>query len=388
MTSEFKSFGAVRAVVSPATVQVLAANAAEADRSGAFPWAGIRAVHGNGLLEATVHPRFGGAGGSLLTVAHILADLGRGDPSVALISAMTLFTHLAQANNNLWPDGLYRQLLAQARTRPVLLNAARVEPDLGSPARGGLPITRARRTRDGWAISGHKRFVTGAAGLTHFLVWAQTDETPVRVGTLVVAAETPGITVIDNWDSLGMRATGSHDVLFDEVEVPQTHVLGLTDADRAEQDNRAGAASNLALAAIYLGVAEAAQDSFARFAHDRVPANLGRPIAETERFITLAGEIDLLVQGARQIIFDALEHHADTPEALIRARVLAGRQLHAAVGLAVRALGNPGLGGALGLERHFRNIQTVLVHAPQEDILIGILGRAAFGRHQAGCRGA
>ncbi|HEY0275230.1 MAG TPA: acyl-CoA dehydrogenase family protein, partial [Paenirhodobacter sp.] len=340
MTSEFKSFGAARAIVSTATVQALAAAAVEADRTGAFPRAGIRAVHDSGLLEATVHPRFGGAGGSLLTVAHILAELGRGDPSVALISAMTLFTHLRQASTGIWPEALYRGLLAQAKTRPVLLNAARVEPDLGSPARGGLPATRARRTQDGWAITGHKRFVTGAAGLTHFLVWAHTDETPVRVGTFVVPAETPGITVVDNWDSLGMRATGSHDVLFDEVEVPAGDVIALTDAGAASQDNRAGAAQHLALTAIYLGVAEAAQDTFARFAHDRVPANLGRPIAETDRFITLAGEIDLLIQGARQIIFDTLEHHPAAPEALIRARILAGRQIHQAVGIAVRALGN------------------------------------------------
>jgi hypothetical protein len=46
----------------------------------------------------------------------------------------------------------------------------------------------------------------------------------------------------------------------------------------------------------------------------------------------------------------------------------------------VRSLGNPGLGGDLGLERHFRDIQAVLVHAPQEDTCISILGRAAFDR--------
>jgi alkylation response protein AidB-like acyl-CoA dehydrogenase len=365
-----------------AAMRVLAEAAPDADRSGQFPWTGIGAVHRAGLLESTVATRYGGAGGTLSSAAHILATLGRGDPSVALISAMTIFTHLGQAAKSHWPDGLYRRLLAEARQRPLLLNAARVEPELGSPARGGLPATKARRTANGWSISGRKRFVTGAHGLTHFLVWAHTDEAQPRVGTFVVPNGLPGIKIIENWQSLGMRATGSHDVEYTEVEIPAENVLELVDPSVAQQDNRAHAAGTLALTAIYLGAAEAAQEVFIRFAHERVPANLGHPIARTERFITLSGEIDLLISGARQIIFGALESNLDDAERLIRARLLAGRQIREAVQIAVRGIGNPGLNADLGLERHFRDIQSVLVHAPQEDTAVAILGRAAFGKWQ------
>jgi len=363
-----------------ATARVLAEAAPEADRTGQFPWTGIRAVYESGLLESTVAVRYGGAGANLADTAHILAALGRGDPSVALISAMTIFNHLGQAGKNHWPEDLYIRLLAEGKQRPLLLNAARVEPELGSPARGGLPATRARRTANGWSITGRKRFVTGAHGLTHFLVWAHTDETPTRVGTFVVPNGLPGIRVIENWSSLGMRATGSHDVEYTDVEIPAEDVLDLTDATVAQQDNRAHAALTLALTALYLGVAEAAQAAFIRFAHERVPTNLGHPIARTERFVTLSGEIDLLVSGARQIIFGALEAGQTDAEKFIRARLIAGRQLREAVQIAVRGIGNPGLSADLGLERHFRDIQSVLVHAPQEDVSISILGRAAFDR--------
>ncbi|CAN7649210.1 acyl-CoA dehydrogenase family protein [Pararhizobium sp. LjRoot238] len=363
-----------------ATARVLADAAPDADRTGQFPWVGIRAVHESGLLESTVATRHGGDGATLYDAATILAALGRGDPSVALISAMTIFTHLGQAGKNHWPEDLYKRLLAEGKQRPLLLNAARVEPELGSPARGGLPATLARRTANGWSITGRKRFVTGAHGLTHFLVWAHTDETPSRVGTFVVPNGLPGISVIENWNSLGMRATGSHDVDYTDVEIPAENVLELVDPSVAQQDNRAHAAITLALTAIYLGVAEAAQEAFTRFAHERVPANLGYPIARTERFVALSGEIDLLVSGARQIIFDALGAGQGDAERHIRARLIAGRQLRDAVQIAVRSIGNPGLGADLGLERHFRDIQAVLVHAPQEDTSISILGRAAFDR--------
>jgi alkylation response protein AidB-like acyl-CoA dehydrogenase len=358
----------------------LADAAPDADQTGQFPWTGINAVHRAGLLESTVATRYGGKGGTLADAAHILAALGRGDPSVALISAMTIFNHLGQATKNHWPEDLYRRLLAEAKHRPLLLNAARVEPELGSPARGGLPATRARRTANGWSITGCTRFVTGAYGLTHFLVWAHTDETPSRVGTFVVENGLPGIKVIENWKSLGMRATGSHDVDYTEVEIPAENVLDLVDPSVAQQDNRAHAAINLALTALYLGAAEAAQKTFIRFAHERVPANLGHPIARTERFVTLSGEIDLLVSGARQLIFDTLEGNTGEAEPLIRARLLAGRQIREAVEIAVRGIGNPGLNADLGLERHFRDVQSVLVHAPQEDTSISMLGRAAFTR--------
>jgi len=55
-------------------------------------------------------------------------------------------------------------VLAESAEHPTLLNAVRVEPELGSPARGGLPATRARRMPTGWSITGHKRFATAPKG--------------------------------------------------------------------------------------------------------------------------------------------------------------------------------------------------------------------------------
>lgn len=366
--------------VPPQILARIAAAAPGADRTGSFPTEGIQAVQDAGLLQATVARRYGGPGGTTDDLVSIISQIGGADPSVALIVTMTLATHLAQADRSHWPEDYYRHVVEEGRTRPILLNAARVEPDLGSPSRGGLPQTKARRTATGWAISGTKRFVTGSEGLTHHLVWASTDETPTRVGTFIVPAETPGITIVKNWDSMGMRATSSHDVIYDAVTVPADHVLDLVEAGKGLQDNLGFAVLNLGLTSIYIGVGEAAALAFARFAHDRVPANLGRPIAETERIITIAGEIDLLVSTARTFLFDALAHHRDDALHLMRVRQIVGRQLKEGVGLAVKALGNPGLSADLGLERHYRNIHAVLIHAPQEDTVLTTLGRAAFAR--------
>ncbi|MCX4759583.1 acyl-CoA/acyl-ACP dehydrogenase [Streptomyces sp. NBC_01275] len=358
--------------------------AASHDRSGAFPAESLRIAHEAGLLTATLGQRYGGPGGGVEESARILHTLGRLDPSVALIAAMTLGAHARQAAQPHWPEALYARVVKESLARPVLVNHARVEPDLGSPARGGLPATRARRTADGWAVSGTKRFVTGAEGLDWFLVWATTDEPEPRVGTFLAPGDSPGIEVTGRWDQLGLRASGSHDVTFRDVEVAYEDVIGLGPyGPAAEQDNRAGASLHLPLAALYLGVARAAQESFHAFAHARVPANLGHPVACTERFRRTAGEIEVLLAGAEQLVFggaarvDARDP-AYSPEQALGARVLADRHGVRAVELAVRLLGNPGLARGNPLERHWRDIQCAPVHAPQEDVSLLAIGTKAL----------
>ena len=160
----------------PEVTAALAARAEAHDRAGSFPGDGIAAVHAAGLLTATVSERYGRPGAGLAQTVAILHALGRGDPSVALITAMTLFQHAAQARQETWPARLYAEVITESGERPVLINALRVEPELGTPARGGLPATTARRGPAGWSLTGRKIFSTGAAGLRWMAVWARTDE--------------------------------------------------------------------------------------------------------------------------------------------------------------------------------------------------------------------
>ena len=204
----------------PGVTAALAVRAEEHDRAGSFPADGIAAVHAAGLLTATVAERYGGPGAGLAHTVAILRALGRGDPSVALITAMTLFQHAAQAKEETWPGALYAEALAESARRPVLINALRVEPELGTPARGGLPATTARRVPGGWSLTGRKIFSTGAVGLRWMVVWASTDESPARVGSFLVRSDSPGITIEPTWDHLGLRASRSDDVILAGTTVP------------------------------------------------------------------------------------------------------------------------------------------------------------------------
>jgi alkylation response protein AidB-like acyl-CoA dehydrogenase len=360
----------------------LAKRAEEHDRSAAFPADGIAEVHAAGLLTATVAPQYGGPGAGLGDTVTILRALGRGDPAVALISAMTLFAHALQAIEPSWPDALYRDALAESAQRPVLINALRVEPELGTPARGGLPATTARRTNDGWSLTGRKIFSTGAEGLTWMNVWARTEDEPARVGGFLVRATSPGIAIERTWDHLGLRASRSDDVIFTGTPVPYEATTGLAEPAPGQGSPVFMAWNALALTALYLGVADAARDWLLQFLAERTPASLGRPLATLPRFQTAAGEIEAaLISAGTLVTALAARVDAGDQDAIAQAgvaKLTATRAAIAAVEQAVALVGNNGLTRHHPLERHLRDILCARVHTPQDDSTLTATGRAAL----------
>jgi alkylation response protein AidB-like acyl-CoA dehydrogenase len=360
----------------------LAANAERNDRTADFPADGIGVVHQAGLLTATVARRYGGPGAGLADTARILGALGRGDPSVALISAMTLFTHAAQAAAPTWPEDVYRAALAESVTDPVLINALRVEPELGTPARGGLPKTVAAGDEDaGWSVTGKKIFSTGAEGLRYLAVWARTDEAEPRAGSFLVRNDAPGISIERTWDHLGLRASRSDDVTFDATPA----VAAILDA---RPDTSLMAWNSLGLSGLYLGVASAARDWLLKFLSERTPASLGAPLATLPRFQQAVGEIEAVLGSAAELV-DAVARRVDDGDeaALTRApsvKLIATRAAIGSVEQALALTGNNGLSRKNPLERHYRDVLCSRVHTPQDDSIALAAGRAALDRWQTG----
>ena len=369
----------------------IAETAAEHDRSGAVPVAGLRVAHEAGLLTATVGRQFGGPGLGLVDTARILVALGEGDASVALLAANNLATHQAQAAAEHWPSAYYADLLDRGTRGPALANAIRAEPELGAPARGGLPTTAITRTADGWSLSGRKAYATGGTALAYHVVWAvvrdETGETDhPRVGHVIVPADLPGISWIETWDHLGLRASNTHDVVYDDVRLPLDAFVEIPRGPGGGYRDPAAAASlgSFGHPALYIGVARAARTAFVEYALNRVPTALGRPIATTERIQTVAGEIDAQIAQAETLLYGALLR-AETGDQdhlpqLSLLKVQIGRSVIAATQAAVAALGNPGLTRTLPFERLLRDALCVRVHPPQEDVALVAAGRRLLGQ--------
>ncbi len=367
----------------------LARNAERYDRSGDFPWDSIQIVHDAGLLTYGISPELGGALEPTITdTARIMQALGRGDASVALIAAMTIAQHLIHAGTGVFPEELYARIVADSAQAPVLMNAIRAEPELGAPARGGLPKTKVRRSENGWIVSGHKAYGTGSEGLAYHLVWAATEDEEPLQGHVIVPGDDPGIEIIKTWDHLGMRATSTHDVVYHDIEVPLENFTGepmvpgsLTGGGNRRQGNLV--AIGVAVTSLYVGVARAAQEFFNQFAHERVPAALGKPIATTERIQSIAGEIDALLFGAEEVLY-SVARRADAGEKAAFGqtpfvKLIATRNAVSAVQTAVAAIGNPALTKHNPIERHLRDVLCCRIHPPQDDMALIFLGKQALG---------
>jgi len=363
-----------------------AATAGSFDRSAEFPAANFDILAEEGLVGLTVSPHLGGGGAGWAESLRVLGAVARGEPSTALILFMTYGYHAQPTRAQSWPTHIYETLARQAVAGGGLIGGLRVEPELGTPVRGGLPKTVARRTASGWAISGSKIYSTGSTGLSWFAVWARTDEPEPRVGTFLVAADSPGVTIVPAWDHLGMRATVSHEVVFDATPTPADHAVDIRKpADWAPKpgDTALGFWNALAISTIYDGVAWSARDWLRDYLKGRVPTNLGASLATLPRVQEKFGEIDALLQVNRTLIETAAARaDAGDPPSAVEAnsiKFVATSNAIRAVEIGLELTGNPGLSRNNPLERHYRDVLCSRIHSPQNDTILVAAGRAAFG---------
>src|SRR4051812_16792971 len=204
----------------------LAARAAEHDLEGPYPFAAIAQLKAAGYFAAPVPVELGGLG---VSSAHDLvvasSRLARADASVAIGVNMHLIAVLnmerrrqvaVAAGEERRARG-FAASLEQIAHDGIVLAAAISEPgqDLTRPA------TLATRTESGWRIEGHKTFCTMSPAATHVYVSVTTTDGDGRdrYAYATVPINAPGIVVHDDWDALGMRASGSNSITFDGVDL-------------------------------------------------------------------------------------------------------------------------------------------------------------------------
>jgi alkylation response protein AidB-like acyl-CoA dehydrogenase len=361
-----------------------AERAAAHDRDASFPFQNFEDLSKAGLLSLTVPAALGGAGAGARETVRVLGIIGKADPSTALVLSMHYIQHLVMARSTRWPGRLSRKLARESVEGIALINALRVEPELGSPARGGLPATIARRTDTGWRLSGRKIYSTGAPILKWYAVWAKTDEAETRVGLFLVPAGLPGTRIEETWNHLGLRASGSHDVIFEDVVFPLDYEIDVRKPEEWQAPDPTQATVHaIFVAAIYDGVARAARDWLIKFLQQRAPANLGAPLATLPRAQEILGGIEArLSVNARLINSFAADFDDGFQLEPIESNIIkltVTNNAVAAVEDALSLTSNHGLSRTNPLERHYRDVLCGRVHTPQDDATRISSGRLALG---------
>ena len=370
-------------VTAAALAREFAETAAEYDRTAAFPFANIERLRETDLAALVVPREFGGRGGGLARANRVVNAIARGEASTGLVLAQQYLFHGTLRLNPHFSPAMKERVFRSAVEAGGFVNSLRVEPELGTPIRGGLPGTVARRTATGWSLNGRKIYSTGSPVLAWNAIWARTDEAEPRVGVFLVPGGAPGLTIEETWRQLGMRASGSHDVVLDNVEVPFDHAGDLRTPDAvAAPDATQTAWVAVLFSTVYDGAARAGRDWFVKFLRERAPTNLGAPLATLPRMQTAVGEIDSALYASRVLLASIAERvdRGETPhpqESLYVKHNVTKNALDS-VSKAMELSGNPGLAQANALERHYRDVLCARVHSPQNDSIFLGGGRLAL----------
>ncbi|NRQ31671.1 acyl-CoA/acyl-ACP dehydrogenase [Nonomuraea sp. NN258] len=291
---------ALRSLILP-HLNTIRASAFENDRRGAFPGEIFAALRKDGVLGATVPADLGGLGVECMhDVAFALRLVAEADASTALALHMQLSRGLTLGYE--WRRGpAVARALSERLLRAMAAGEAVVPTGVKDIPKGGVVTELRRAGTGGWLLTGGKTLVSLSPAATHFAVYAKAHvpDGPARSAMAVLTRDRPGLTVLDNWDGLGMRASGTVDLLFDDCAIPEEDVIlrGVHGA----QDNAMLAGqtvSSVTMLGIYYGIAHAARDIAVDTLLKRGSA---KPAART-----LVAEIDVKLHTLRSSVGAAL----------------------------------------------------------------------------------
>jgi alkylation response protein AidB-like acyl-CoA dehydrogenase len=353
--------------------KIFAARAEEYDETDGFVAENYELLRSSGLIEAAVPRELGGAGAEIDELARMLRTIARYCSSTAL--AFSMHTHQVAVPAWRWRHQNLKAaepLLKRVATeRLILLSSG------GSDWIAGSGI--AELVDGGYKITARKVF-TSAAPAGDLLVTGavlQSEGEPPTVLHFAIPMNSPHVKVMNNWKTLGMRGTGSHDVVIEGHVVPEAAVVLKRKAGEWHPMFQIIATIAFPLVyAVYLGVAEAARDIAVGLAKKRRPDH---------HVIDLIGKLETSLLGA------SLAHESmlaavrkNSPGAQSINEVMMGRNLlarHAieAVEFAMEAAGGAGFYRAQGLERRFRDIQGARYHPLQPGPQALYAGSMALG---------
>lgn len=358
----------------------IATRADEADRQGKLPLEDVQALRESGYLAFSVPTEYGGAGLTLAECVAAQLELAQGSGSTAIVAAMPVHLFGNARETRPWPEQHFERFCRAIVEEGALFNSIASEPVLGSPSRGGRFHTHAVPHADGWCVNGHKNWSTGGRHLTHLLVGLTVED---DTGVMLVQNNQPGVEWVETWgDSLSLRASDSHDVYFKDVIVPHDALIV---RGKGEKQRSPNPWFPMMMAATYLGVALGAREVVIRYALERVPTALGRPIATLPAIQRQIGEIDLLLQSARTFLLAvAQEWRGDEDSrAALYPRIVAAKHLATEAAISatekvMRVAGGSAIAHTLPFERYFRDTRAGISHPPSGDTALEIVGQQAI----------
>lgn len=352
--------------------QQFAASEAIADAEDLFVADNIAQLKASGFTAAGVPSELGGGGASFTDLCAALRILGRYSSSTAL--AFSMHTHQVMVPTWRWhhQQAPVEGLLKRVVTEQLILVSSGGSDWLQSAG-------QAVKVEGGFLVTARKVFASGAPAGNLLMTSAVYDdpENGATVLHFAVPLNAPGVAIEPTWQALGMRGTGSHDVVLSDVFIPDAGV-----ALRREQGKWHFIFHLISMIAIplvysvYVGVAEAARDRVIQLARKR---------PKEEHLCYLVGGLDNELMAARlalqHMISTAVVSHPsfETTNQIMTGRTLVAKAVLNVADLAMEIAGGSAFYRKLGLEKLFRDVQGVRYHPLREEAQRKLSSQLALG---------
>lgn len=274
---------------------------AEIDESGRFPTEIYEKMFEMGLHCMGIPEQYGGGGLDLLTVLMMIEEMSKVDAGMADTIAGT---ELGLNSVLIAGNDAQKQMVADIVIPGAHAAFCLTEADAGSDA--AAVRTTAVKDGDEYVINGSKCFITngGVAGV--YVVFAKTDKTKGTKGisAFIVERDRPGVSVGKEENKMGIRASNTCEVVFEDVRIPADHLLG-EEGKGFKYAMQTLDEGRLACAAMSIGVAQRALDEAVAYAKTRV--TFGQPIADFQAIRFMLADMDMKIEASRQLMVHAAQ---------------------------------------------------------------------------------
>jgi butyryl-CoA dehydrogenase len=273
------------------------------DRSGEFPWDIVKVFAQSDLFGLSIEPEYGGMGGGVMETVIAVEELSRVCGGISLALAATgLGTYPILLCGSEEQKKKYLPRIASGNS---LAAFGLTEASAGSDA-GGIRTTAVKQG-DGYVLNGTKQWITNGGEAQIYTVIAMTDRSKGARGAsaFIVEKDTPGFTFGKKEDKMGIRASATRELVFQDCRVPAENLIaregmGFLVAMKTLDKSRPGVAAQA------LGIAAGALDEAVRYSRER--RQFGKPICGFQGVQFLLADMATEVEAARALVYQAARH--------------------------------------------------------------------------------
>jgi len=367
----------IRSMVRDLARSEFAPKAMERDKTKEFPADNLQKLGELGLMGMMVPPEYGGSGADTVSYVLALSEVAYACASTAVVMSV----HNSIVCESIMRNGTEDQkqkYLKRMATGEIIGAFALTEPNAGSdPVR---QTTKAVFDGDGYILNGTKRFTTTGKNAGLIIVTAKTDEEARHKGisAFLVEQGTPGLTVGPLEDKMGLRASDTADLIFEDCRIPAENILG-NEGDGFLIAMTGLDGGRIGIAAQSVGVAQAAFDAAVKYARER--EQFGQSISKFQGLRWIVADMATEIEAARLMALSAAEMKDNGENYTLQAsmaKLFASEMVNRITAKAVQIHGGYGFTKEYPVERFYRDARVFTIYEGTSEIQRVVISNQIF----------